>query len=120
MRQVIEHLEEHYEVFEVPFGRVYKWCPDSAVVECDCGERFIFKTSTLTRSVAVCGCGADHMAGLQEEYQSHQPEVLGQMLEEDHEAIHYPWRHDTLEQAEQHLRDEAAYPKDSPWRYNDG
>ena len=117
--QVIEHLEEHYEVQEVPFGRVYNWCPESAVVECDCGESTIFKTSTLTSSVAVCECGADHMAGLQEELQSHQPEELGQKLE-DHEAIHHPWRHDTLEQAEQHLREEAAYPKDSPWRYNDG
>ena len=120
MRQVIEHLEEHYEVLEVPFGRVYKWCPDSAVAECDCGERFIFKISTLTKSIAVCECGADHMVGFQGGYQSHQPEVLGRMLEKDHEAIHHPWRHDTLEQAEQHLRDEDAYPKDSPWRYNDG
>ena len=25
----------------------------------------------------------------------------------------------THERAAQHLRDEADYPKDSPWRYND-
>ena len=116
--QVIEHLEEHYEVQEVPFGRVYKWCPKSAVVECDCGESTI-KISTLISSVVFCHCGADYTADIQEEWQRQQPEVLGQTLE-DYETAHHPWRHDTLEQEDQHLRDEAAYSKDSPWRYDHG
>ncbi len=30
-----------------------------------------------------------------------------------------PWLYDPLEQAQQHQRDETAYPKGSPWRYND-
>ena len=117
--EVLEHLEEHYEVQEVPFGRVYKWCPESAVVQCDCGESTIFKTSTLTSSVVLCECGADYTADIQEEWQGHQPEVLGQTLE-DYETVHHPWLHDTLAQAEQHLRNEVAYSKDSPWRYDHG
>jgi len=87
--RVIEHLEEHYEVQEVPFGRVYKWCPKSAVVECDCGESTILKISTLISSVVFCHCGADYTADIQEECQRHQPEVLGQTLE-DYETVHHP------------------------------
>ena len=117
--QVIERLEEHYELQEVPFGRIYKWCPECIEVECDCGERLAFKLSTFTGFWAVCECGADLTADIQEELQGHQPEVQGQMLEDYDEATHHPWLHDTEAQAEQHLRDEAAHPEDSPWRYND-
>ncbi len=117
--KVIKLLEEHYEVQEVPFGRIYKWCPESVVVECDCGESTIFKTSTLTSYVVPCECGADSTADdIQEEWQSYQPEVLGQTLE-DYEKAHQPWLHDTQAQAEQHLRNAVAYSKDSPWRYDD-
>jgi hypothetical protein len=112
--QVIEHLKEHYEVQEVPFARTYKWCPECVVVECDCGAR-----SILTAAMSICSdCGADHTVGIQQELQSHQPEMLGQMLE-DYEATNHPWHHDTLSQDDQHQRDEAAYSKDSSWRYND-
>jgi hypothetical protein len=44
--------------------------------------------------------------------------VVIELLDEDDAAIH-PWHYDTQAQAEQHLRNEAAYPEDSPWRYND-
>ena len=112
--KVLERLEGHYEVQEVPFARTYKWCPECVVVECECGAR-----SVLTPSMTICSeCGADHTVGIQQELQSHQPEVLGQMLE-DYEATHHPWHHDTQAQEGQHLRDEAAYTNDSPWRYND-
>ena len=103
----------------MPFGRVYKWCPESVAVECDCGERLIVKASAVVSSFkALCHCGADPTADIQEGCQSHQLEVSGQMLE-DYEATHHPWRNDTQAQADQHLRNEAAYPKDSPWRYNE-
>jgi hypothetical protein len=112
--QIIEHLEEHYEVQEVPFARTYKWCPECVVVECECGAR-----SILSSSMTICSeCEADHTVGIQQELQSHQPEMLGQMVE-DYEATHYPWLHDIQAQEGQHRRDEAAYSKDSPWRYND-
>ena len=55
---------------------------------------------------------------LQEKLQGHQPAVHGQLLEDD-EATRHPWLHDSRVQAEQHIRDEAAYPEGSPWRYND-
>ena len=116
--QVIERLEEHYELQEVPFGRSYTWCPEGIEVECDCGERLTFKMSAIIGLWAVCECGADLTIDIQQKLQGHQPEVRGQMLE-DHEAIQHPWLHDTGAQAEQHLRDEATYPEDSPWRYND-
>ncbi len=116
--QVIERLEEHYEVQEVPFGRSYKWCPECVVVECDCGERLTFKMLALSGSWGVCECGADLTSDIQEKLQGEQPEVRGQMLE-DYEATHHPWLHDTEAQAEQHLRDEATYPEGSSWRYND-
>jgi hypothetical protein len=116
--QVIEVLDEHYETQEVPFGKSYKWCAESAVVVCECGKRATLKMADLCASVPACECGAHSAAGSQEELQSRQPEVRGQTLE-DYERTHHPWLHDTQAQSEQHARDEAAYSKDSPWRYND-
>lgn len=120
MSQLIEIIKAQYETLEVPLGRSYRWYPAHVVLECDCGERPTFKLSTLTGSRAVCACGADLTADIQEQLklQGHQSEVQGQMLE-DYEATHHPWLHDSPAQADQHLRDEAAYPEGSPWRYND-
>ena len=59
---VIERTEGHYEVQEVEFGRVYRWCPGCVIVECECGERL-----TLTSSVTTCRwCGADHTSVVRE------------------------------------------------------
>jgi hypothetical protein len=56
MVTIIERTEAHYEVREVEFGKVYRWRPESLVLECDCGERPI-----LTASMITCGeCGAEH------------------------------------------------------------
>ncbi len=120
MTQVIEIIKAQYDTLEVPFGRSYRWHPAHVVLECDCGERPTFKMSALTGSRAVCACGVDLTTDIQEQLklQGHQPEVQGQMLE-DHEATHHPWLHGSRAQAEQQLRDEAAYPEGSPWRYND-
>lgn len=57
MVRVIERSGGRYEVQDVEFGQVYKWCPECVVIECDCGEMTI-----LTPSAATCGCGADHAA----------------------------------------------------------
>ncbi len=108
MTQIIENVEAHYETHEVPFGRIYEWHQAYVILECDCGERL-----TLSGSVTTCRwCGTDHAEMLREE-----GEVVGHRQLGD-KALH-PWHHDTQEQTEQHLRDEAAYPKGSPWRYND-
>jgi hypothetical protein len=61
--QVIERTEGHYDVQEVQFGTVYRWCPECVVLECDCGERL-----ALTHSESTCPeCGADHAAIIWEE-----------------------------------------------------
>jgi len=116
--RIIKNLEEHYERQEVPFGRRYTWCPESIVVQCDCGEKSTFKMSDLTGFGAVCVCGVDLTLDIHEKLQEHQPEVRGQGLEDD-ETTQHPWRHDIEAQAEQHVRDEATHAEGSPWRYND-
>jgi hypothetical protein len=102
----------------VPFGQSYKWCPESVVVVCECGKRATFKMVDLCDSVVACECGADETAGIKEALQNHHTEVLGQLLV-DYQKTHHPWLYDTLACAQQQQQDEATYPKDSPWRYND-
>jgi len=79
MVTVIERAQGRYEVRAVEFGKVYRWCPERVVVECECGER-----PTLTQSRTVCGCGFDHAAVVRAELEALQPgdEVLR------------PWRYD--------------------------
>src|SRR5215204_6372655 len=113
--KVIERVAEHYDVQEMEFGRSYRWCPEGIVVECDCGERKTLKRLDITTGSDVTSCeecGAQVLSGIREEV------VIDLLLDKDDAAIH-PWHYDTQAQAEQHLRDEAAYPEDSPWRYND-
>ena len=82
MAIILERTEGHYDVQEVEFGMVYRWCPESVVVECDCGERL-----TLTGSVTICRCcGVDHADMLREE-----GEVVGHRQLGD-KALH-PWRY---------------------------
>ena len=76
--QVVERTEGHYDVQEVEFGTVYRWCPESVAIECDCGERPI-----LTRSETTClECGGEHADIVREE--------LGARGLED--AAMHPWR----------------------------
>ena len=56
MAKVIERLQAHYEIQDVAMGKVYRWCPQSLVLECTCGEEL-----TLTAPEAACEqCGAEH------------------------------------------------------------
>jgi len=112
--QVIERIAEHYDVEESPFGRVYRWSPECVVVKCSkCGERTIYNSSEIISSeVSDCECGKGHVARIREE-------LVIRLIDEEYEAHHHPWLYDTQAQVKQHLRDEARYPKDSPWRYND-
>lgn len=83
---IIERVAAHYEVQEVEeFGRVYRWCPESVLVECECGKRATHKRLDLLSSVSPCECGADHTAGLR-------GELAVQLLDED-EAARHPWRY---------------------------
>ncbi len=74
---MIERVEGRYEVQDVEFGKVYRWCPERVVVDCDCGERV-----SLTCSETTCRCGADHTAVVLEE---------STVCSED-ETLH-PWRY---------------------------
>jgi hypothetical protein len=56
--QVIEHFDGYYEAQEIPFGVVYRWCPESFVVQCGCGRRPVL-TATLT---TCSSCEANHIA----------------------------------------------------------
>ena len=59
---IIESTGGCYEVQDVEFGKVYKWCPENVVAECDCGERL-----ALTRLETTCErCGTDHAAMVHE------------------------------------------------------
>ena len=81
MLTMVERVEGHYEVQDVGFGQVYRWCPECIVVECDCGERL-----SLTGSTTVCSwCGAAHTDIVQEEQ-----DIKGQLLRD--EDLH-PWRY---------------------------
>jgi hypothetical protein len=79
--KVIERVQAHYEVLDVEMGKVYRWRPESVVVECECGENPI-----LTASETTCGgCATDHRAIVEEV-------VLEARPEGDENAIEHPWR----------------------------
>ena len=107
MTQITVLVEGHYETHESPFGRSYEWYPAYATLECDCGQKL---TLTGTGTIPTCRCGVDHSAIIQDIR-----EREGRLREE----VTHPWLHDAQDQDEQRLRDEAAYPRDSAWRYND-
>jgi hypothetical protein len=80
MMTTIERTEGHYDVQEVEFGRVYRWCPECVVLECYCGKRL-----TLTSSMTTCNeCKADHAALVREEL------AAAERLEDQ---ILRPWRY---------------------------
>jgi hypothetical protein len=75
--QVIERVESHYEVQRVETDTLYRWCPESVVIECGCGGR-----ASLTVSRTACaGCEADH--------ETIAEEVLD-IRQED--KVDHPWR----------------------------
>ena len=53
--RVIEREKGHYEVHEVPYGKVYNWCPERVRFACDCGQ-----VLTWTVPVTLCRCGASY------------------------------------------------------------
>jgi hypothetical protein len=107
-QKIIERVEAHYESREMPFGKVYEWHPACVALECDCGEKV---TLTATSTITTCRrCCAD-LGGFFRDIKERE----GRLPDE----LTHPWFYDAQEQADQHLRDEAAYPEGSPWRYNE-
>ena len=107
MTKIVVRTEGHYEVQEAPFSRSYDWHPALVTLERDCGEKL---TSTTASPTPTCRCGVDHSAIIRDVQ-----EREGRL----HRHVAHPWRYDSEEQAQQHLRNEAAQPEESPWRYND-
>jgi hypothetical protein len=107
-QKIIERVEAHYESHEMPFGKTYEWHPAHVALECECGEKV---TLTATSTIATCSrCGAD-LGGFLHDIQEHEGHLPDRLT--------HPWFYDAKERSDQHLRDEAAYSKDSPWRYDD-
>ena len=80
MVKVIERVEACYDVQEVEFGTVYRWRPQSVLIECACGEMV-----GLTASETTCEeCGAEHTGLVREDLTERQ-------LERDEEV--HPWRY---------------------------
>jgi hypothetical protein len=76
--KVIERVEAHYEVQDLEMGKVYKWCPQRAVLECTCGEQ-----PTLSAFESTCPqCAADHADTVEE--------VLEARVEDEGD---HPWRY---------------------------
>jgi hypothetical protein len=108
MVKILERVEAHYEHREMPFGKVYEWHPAYVALECDCGEKV---TLSATSTTTTCGrCGADLGTFVSEitEREGRLPDKLT-----------HPWFYDARQRAQQRERDEATYPKGTPWRYND-
>ena len=107
MSKIIESVEAHYETLEVPFGRRYHWYQAHVTLECDCGEILAFSG---TSAILTCRCGAAYGALVHDIHYREE-----HLREEDA----HPWHYDLQSQEDQHLRDEAAYPEGSSWRYDD-
>ena len=87
MTKIIGRVAGHYDVQNTEVGRNYKWCPEYVVLECSKRS----KKMTLTRSELIdtqpdCECGKGHTASVREE-------VVIQLLDEDYETHHHPWRY---------------------------
>jgi hypothetical protein len=108
-QKIIERIQAHYEVSEVPFGKTYEWHPAAVALECECGQK---ATLSATSTITTCsGCGAD----LGDAFVKDSQEREG--LRPD--KLTHPWSYNAKERTQQHQEDEAAYPEGSPWRYND-
>lgn len=107
MTRITVRVEGHYEIHEAPFSRSYEWHPAFVTLVCDCGQEL---TLSGTSTTPTCRCGTDHSAAIRD---------IQEREDRLRDEVTHPWRYDTQEQAQQHLKDEAAYPKDSTWRYND-
>ncbi len=76
--KVIERVNAHYEVQDVEMGKVYRWSPESVVVECECNKKL-----PLTASKSACGeCERDHRTIVEEALEARPAE----------EKVEHPWR----------------------------
>ena len=79
--RIIGDAEGHYDVQVTELDQIYKWHPDSTIIECECGRKLTYTRSDLMGSVKTCEYGKDSTARVREE-------LVVQALEED-QALHY-------------------------------
>ena len=88
MTKIIERVAEHYDTLEVEVGTIYRWCPEYVVLACTkCAKKMTLTRSELIDTQPDCECGKGHTASAREEV------VLVELLDEDYEAHHHPWRY---------------------------
>ena len=94
-----ERVKGHYEVEEVPYGKVYKWTAGHALVECDCGQLLLMHQTDTT---ATCPeCGADYAGAVDG--------LEGKPLVE--EEVFYP----EYQAFAEWQREEKAHPEYNEW-----
>ncbi len=82
--KVVERVDARYDIQELQMGKVYKWRPESLLIECECGQK-----TTLTVSDTACEeCGKEHIDLLEEVLRDHRKRQR-RLGEED---LH-PWRY---------------------------
>ena len=85
--RVIERVAEHYDTQEMEFGTAYIWCPEYVVLECTkCAKKMTLTRLELINTQPDCECGKGHTASAREE-------VVIELLDEDCEVHHHPWRY---------------------------
>lgn len=78
--KIVERARAGYEVEDVQYGKVYRWQPETVVVECGCGEE-----ASLTHSETACEeCGTEHTGLVRGDLSDRQPQ--------GDEDVH-PWRY---------------------------
>jgi hypothetical protein len=78
--KIIERARAGYDVQEVEYGKVYRWQPETVLVECGCGEE-----ASLTHSETYCEeCGAEHTGLVRE--------GLSNRQSQNDDEVH-PWRY---------------------------
>jgi hypothetical protein len=83
--KIVERIPAHYAVEEQSeLGRVYKWCPERVVVECEArGKKTTFNRSSLITSIVSCECGARSTAHIR-------TELVDELLSDQ---VAHPWRY---------------------------
>ena len=82
--KVIERVDARYDIQELELGKVYKWRPESLLIQCECGQR-----TTLTPSDTTCEkCTKEHI------------DLVGEALRDQRERRRWlreeqlhPWRY---------------------------
>ena len=85
------------------FGTVYRWCPESLVIECDCGQSF---TVEGAKAASCPRCDAEHRGGA--------TELAGKPLSEE-EAYH-----PTRREYEAWMKDEGSHRRHPERLYGGG